>query len=85
MRFVQMSCLGASASAPSRMLRAKAAAEESVLREFPTVITFCFYLIKLTFIRVLSFCSRTCIVSIVKMLFTSFGDNKDGNLAPFFS
>ncbi|XP_078182839.1 NAD(P)-binding Rossmann-fold superfamily protein [Carex rostrata] len=36
MRFVQMSCLGASPSSPSRMLRAKAAAEESVLREFPT-------------------------------------------------
>jgi hypothetical protein len=39
-----MSCLGASPSSPSRMLRAKAAAEESVLREFPMVITSCFYL-----------------------------------------
>ncbi|XP_073012669.1 NADH dehydrogenase [ubiquinone] 1 alpha subcomplex subunit 9, mitochondrial [Typha latifolia] len=35
MRFIQVSCLGASPSSPSRMLRAKAAAEESVLREFP--------------------------------------------------
>ncbi|ONK63813.1 uncharacterized protein A4U43_C07F19210 [Asparagus officinalis] len=35
MRFIQLSCLGASSSSPSRMLRAKAAAEESVLREFP--------------------------------------------------
>lgn len=36
-RFVQVSCLGASASSPSRMLRAKAAAEEAVLRELPEV------------------------------------------------
>ncbi|CAD5173026.1 NADH dehydrogenase [ubiquinone] 1 alpha subcomplex subunit 9, mitochondrial-like [Musa acuminata AAA Group] len=35
MRFVQVSCLGASSSSPSRMLRAKAAAEEAVLRQFP--------------------------------------------------
>lgn len=35
MRFIQVSCLGASPSSPSRMLRAKAAAEEAVLREFP--------------------------------------------------
>lgn len=34
-RFIQVSCLGASLSSPSRMLRAKAAAEESILREFP--------------------------------------------------
>jgi NADH dehydrogenase (ubiquinone) 1 alpha subcomplex subunit 9 len=34
-RFIQVSCLGASASSPSRFLRAKAAGEESVLREFP--------------------------------------------------
>lgn len=38
MRFVQVSCLGASSSSPSRMLRAKAAAEEAVLRQFPEVI-----------------------------------------------
>ncbi|OWM90266.1 NADH dehydrogenase [ubiquinone] 1 alpha subcomplex subunit 9, mitochondrial [Punica granatum] len=35
MRFIQVSCLGASSSSPSRLLRAKAAAEESVLRELP--------------------------------------------------
>ncbi|KAL6011051.1 hypothetical protein ACLOJK_001495 [Asimina triloba] len=35
MRFIQVSCLGASLSSPSRMLRAKAAAEEDVLKEFP--------------------------------------------------
>ncbi|KAL3604609.1 hypothetical protein D5086_005468 [Populus alba] len=35
MRFIQVSCLGASASSPSRMLRAKAAGEEAVLREMP--------------------------------------------------
>ncbi|XP_068659929.1 NADH dehydrogenase [ubiquinone] 1 alpha subcomplex subunit 9, mitochondrial isoform X2 [Aristolochia californica] len=34
-RLVQLSCLGASSSSPSRMLRAKAAGEESVLRKFP--------------------------------------------------
>lgn len=55
MRFVQMSCLGASPSSPSRMLRAKAAAEESVLREFPTVITFYVYLIKLNLLGFLAF------------------------------
>ncbi|XP_073263819.1 NADH dehydrogenase [ubiquinone] 1 alpha subcomplex subunit 9, mitochondrial isoform X3 [Populus alba] len=32
-RFIQVSCLGASASSPSRVLRAKAAGEEAVLRE----------------------------------------------------
>ncbi|RVW53713.1 NADH dehydrogenase [ubiquinone] 1 alpha subcomplex subunit 9, mitochondrial [Vitis vinifera] len=35
MRFIQVSCLGASPSSPSRMLMAKAAAEEAVLRELP--------------------------------------------------
>ncbi|KAF2292676.1 hypothetical protein GH714_026655 [Hevea brasiliensis] len=35
MRYIQVSCLGASSSSPSRMLRAKAAAEEAVLREIP--------------------------------------------------
>ncbi|WVY95627.1 hypothetical protein V8G54_027778 [Vigna mungo] len=35
LRFIQVSCLGASPSSPSRMLRAKAAAEEVVLRELP--------------------------------------------------
>ncbi|XP_044492292.1 NADH dehydrogenase [ubiquinone] 1 alpha subcomplex subunit 9, mitochondrial [Mangifera indica] len=35
MRFIQISCLGASVSSPSRYLSAKAAAEESVLRELP--------------------------------------------------
>lgn len=37
MRFIQVSCLGASLSSPSRLLRAKAAAEEAVLRELPEV------------------------------------------------
>ena len=37
MRFIQVSCLGASPSSPSRMLKAKAAAEEAVLRELPEV------------------------------------------------
>lgn len=37
MRFIQVSCLGASSSSPSRMLRAKAAAEEDVLKELPEV------------------------------------------------
>ena len=37
MRFIQVSCLGASPSSPSRLLRAKAAAEEAVLRELPEV------------------------------------------------
>ena len=36
-RFIQVSCLGASSSSPSRMLRAKAAAEEAILREIPEV------------------------------------------------
>ncbi|KAK7345720.1 hypothetical protein VNO77_16330 [Canavalia gladiata] len=35
MRFIQVSCLGASPSSPSRMRRTKAAAEEAVLRELP--------------------------------------------------
>lgn len=35
MRFIQVSCLGASPSSPSRMLRAKAAAEEAIMREIP--------------------------------------------------
>ncbi|XP_059433413.1 NADH dehydrogenase [ubiquinone] 1 alpha subcomplex subunit 9, mitochondrial [Corylus avellana] len=34
-RFIQVSCLGASPSSPSRFLRAKAAAEETILRELP--------------------------------------------------
>uniref|UniRef100_A0A803PGG4 ABC-type xenobiotic transporter n=1 Tax=Cannabis sativa TaxID=3483 RepID=A0A803PGG4_CANSA len=34
-RFLQVSCLGSSASSPSRLLRAKAAAEEAVMREMP--------------------------------------------------
>ncbi|KAE9619404.1 hypothetical protein Lal_00046926 [Lupinus albus] len=34
-RFIQVSCLGASPSSPSRLLRAKAAAEEAILRELP--------------------------------------------------
>ena len=37
MRFIQVSCLGASPSSPSRMLRAKAAGEEALLQEFPEV------------------------------------------------
>jgi NADH dehydrogenase (ubiquinone) 1 alpha subcomplex subunit 9 len=35
MRFIQVSCLGASSASPSRMMRTKAAGEESVLKEFP--------------------------------------------------
>uniref|UniRef100_A0A1D1XI11 NADH dehydrogenase [ubiquinone] 1 alpha subcomplex subunit 9, mitochondrial n=1 Tax=Anthurium amnicola TaxID=1678845 RepID=A0A1D1XI11_9ARAE len=35
MRFIQVSCLGASSTSPSRMLKAKAAAEDAVLRELP--------------------------------------------------
>ncbi|GLT41475.1 hypothetical protein SLA2020_155360 [Shorea laevis] len=35
MRFIQVSCLGTSPSSPSRMLRAKAAAEEAILRVLP--------------------------------------------------
>ncbi|KAL8490025.1 hypothetical protein ACS0TY_025792 [Phlomoides rotata] len=35
MRYIQVSSLGASQSSPSRMLRAKAAAEEAILRELP--------------------------------------------------
>lgn len=37
MRFIQVSCLGASPSSPSRMLMAKAAAEEAVLGQLPEV------------------------------------------------
>lgn len=37
MRFINVSCLGASPSSPSRMLRAKAAAEEAILHELPEV------------------------------------------------
>lgn len=43
MRFIQVSCLGASPSSPSRMLRAKAAAEEAVLRELPEVYLVFFF------------------------------------------
>ncbi|KAG4970417.1 hypothetical protein JHK85_036838 [Glycine max] len=35
LRFIQVSCLGASPSSPSRMLRTKSAAEEMILRELP--------------------------------------------------
>ncbi|KAK9756834.1 hypothetical protein RND81_01G124000 [Saponaria officinalis] len=35
MRFIQISCLGASTASESRMLKAKAAAEEVILRELP--------------------------------------------------
>ncbi|KAL2323389.1 hypothetical protein Fmac_027768 [Flemingia macrophylla] len=35
LRFIQVSCLGASSSSPSRMFRTKAAAEEAILRELP--------------------------------------------------
>lgn len=38
MRFIQVSCLGASESSPSKMLQAKAAAEKSILSELPEVI-----------------------------------------------
>lgn len=37
MRFIQVSCLGASTSSPSRMLRAKATSEKAVLEEIPEV------------------------------------------------
>lgn len=37
MRFIHVSCLGASSSSPSKMLRAKAAAEEAILKELPEV------------------------------------------------
>lgn len=44
MRFIQISCLGASSSSPSRLFSSKAAAEEAVLREFPWVsYTFSFH------------------------------------------
>ncbi|KAI7984604.1 hypothetical protein LOK49_LG15G00704 [Camellia lanceoleosa] len=39
MRFIQVSCLGASSSSPSRMLRAKAAAEEAIMREIREAVT----------------------------------------------
>ncbi|KAL8055292.1 hypothetical protein ABFX02_04G047200 [Erythranthe guttata] len=35
MRYIQVSCLGASPSSPSKLLRTKAAAEEAILRELP--------------------------------------------------
>ncbi|CAH9093815.1 unnamed protein product [Cuscuta europaea] len=35
LRFIQVSCLGASPTSPSKMLRAKAAAEEAILHEIP--------------------------------------------------
>ncbi|GMH20436.1 hypothetical protein Nepgr_022277 [Nepenthes gracilis] len=35
MRFIQVSCLGASPTSPSRFLRAKAAADEAILRVLP--------------------------------------------------
>ena len=55
MRFVQVSCLGSSASSPSRFLKAKAAAEEAVLRELPEVELSCFMLLELiTFIFIVS-------------------------------
>ena len=37
MRYIQVSGLGVSPSSPSRLLRAKAAAEEATLRELPEV------------------------------------------------
>ncbi|KAB2608623.1 NADH dehydrogenase [ubiquinone] 1 alpha subcomplex subunit 9 [Pyrus ussuriensis x Pyrus communis] len=37
MRFIQVSCLGASSSSPSRFLRTKVVAEEAVLSELPEV------------------------------------------------
>lgn len=37
MRFIHVSCLGASDSSPSRMLRAKAVGEKVVLEELPEV------------------------------------------------
>jgi len=40
MRFIQVSCLGASPSSESRMLRTKAAGEQSILKEFLEVIIF---------------------------------------------
>lgn len=40
MRFIQVSCLGASPTSASRMLKAKAAAEEAILRELPEVSLF---------------------------------------------
>jgi uncharacterized protein YbjT (DUF2867 family) len=43
MRFIQVSCLGASPSSESRMLRTKAAGEQSILKEFPEVVFFLFF------------------------------------------
>lgn len=37
MRFNQVSCIGASSSSPSKLLRAKAAPEEAILRTLPEV------------------------------------------------
>jgi hypothetical protein len=46
-RFIQVSCLGSSPSSQSRFLRAKAAAEEAILRELPEVILIFFSKAKL--------------------------------------
>ena len=43
MRFIQVSCLGASPTSESRMRKAKAAAEEAILRELPEVSPFCVF------------------------------------------
>lgn len=49
-KYIQMSCLGASNDSPSSLLRSKAAGEEATLRNFPEVgpsiqfITICHYL-----------------------------------------
>lgn len=65
LRFIQVSCLGASPSSPSRMLRAKAAAEEAVLRELPEVHLFfslCrlnnLFRVPLSFVRAATFHSK---------------------------
>jgi hypothetical protein len=60
MRFIQVSCLGASPSSPSKFLRAKAAAEESVLRELPEVILFLFSNAKLIMPLLVSFTQTIC-------------------------
>lgn len=60
MRYIQVSCLGASPSSPSRMLRAKAAAEEAILRELPEVscAPFFSFHMDLKFLACLFFFSR---------------------------
>lgn len=63
MRFIQVSCLGASASSPSRMLRAKAASEESVLGVFPEVL----FLNYLEFLTIERFCSYMHVLLFVQM------------------